>query len=273
MADFPIFGVRAWDAVGVDAAATTGSIVTGSGTINTKGSWSELVASITRRASWIAVNLQQFADGDSLVDIGVGGAGSEKVIIPNIYVHRIAFTARDQALYLFPITIAAGSRIAARGQSTSVDMGFRVHCQLAYGGFPTTSLSAVDAMGDATADSGGTSIDPGGTTDTKGSWAQLIASTVRPVQCLILAFGTQLNTARVDNRWLVDIGIGAATSEQILIPDISIRSNVGADIITPLNSSPFFLDIPAGTRVAARAQSDSIDATDRLFDLIAYGVY
>ncbi|KKK57791.1 hypothetical protein LCGC14_3050910, partial [marine sediment metagenome] len=143
MADFPVFGGQAYDAVGVDAAVSTGTAIAGHASVNTKGSWTEIVASTLRPSSWMVVNLQLFSDAEALFDIGVGAA-TEQLLISNLYHGRTAGDSRLQGHYFFPIQIAAGTRIVARMQGSGGADSGRLHLQLGYGGFPLVGLSGVD---------------------------------------------------------------------------------------------------------------------------------
>jgi len=48
-------------------------------------------------------------------------------------------------------------------------------------------------------------------------------------------------------------------------------SSSAVDFTVPMTVGYFQRKIPAGTRIAARAQCSGTDATDRLFDVLLYG--
>ena len=94
---------------------------------HTKGNWVQLVASTAKRV--VAMTLSAHAVGTTqlrfLVDIGVGGAGSEVVVLPNIYVKIGASYTRDgQNFGPLLVDIPAGSRIAARCQCATASKDF-----------------------------------------------------------------------------------------------------------------------------------------------------
>lgn len=275
MADWPTTQGQIYDTVGeVTSGATNGTSV--SGTVNnTKGVWAELIASTARVATGMQIDIHVGGNGEFLIDIGIGAAGSEQVIIPNLHASRPTGGSRNGRNYVFPCgLIPAGTRISARCQASDTPNSSQVLVHLLSGGFPLSGLigAVIDDIGTNTADSGGTQVDPGATANTKGAYSQLVATSTRRYRGLMVFTGSQGNLAMADARWLVDIAIGAASSEKIIIPDILFVSGSLTDIITPGAAGPFLVDIPSGTRLAARAQSDTNDATDRLLDVMLYGV-
>jgi hypothetical protein len=258
---------------GVVTASSRGTALT-AGTANVKGSYAELVASTAHDAAWLIVHIAVNAGShDALVDIAVGAAASEQVIIENIPIGIGSSSAKHPTIALFPIAVPAGTRIAARAQSTLASTVIYVHVQLCHGGFLASApLSLVTTYGAATADSGGTQVDPGASANTKGSWVELTASSTYPIAALLVGVPNQNNATRSTGLYLLDIGIGGAGSEEVIVPDIQLHANAANDVIEPQLAGPFFVSIPAGTRIAARAQASITDATDRLFDCIVYGV-
>ena len=82
---------------------------------------------------------------------------------------------------------------------------------------------------------------------TKGSWAQLIASTPSNASILRIAV-TGVNTANTDTSTLLDLATGASGSEVAFASNIAIGGNQSNNLDIPLQ-------IPSGTRIAARIQS------------------
>lgn len=259
--------------VGQAATTSTGTLATASATANTKGVWAQLVAATPVNASGIIVMLASpSAAGDYLIDVGLGAAGFESVLIGNIlYCRRADITA---AHFQFDIGLSANSRLVARVQSTSASATVAVAVALLSYGFPGLShLGVVLDYGTATADSGGTGIDPGATLNTKNSWAELVAATARPIRWLLICIGNQGNNVRADDvGWLLNVGVGPAGQEHVLLANMDLASRSGSDLMQPLRLGPFRVAIPAGSRIAARAQCSISDATDRLFDVAVYGI-
>lgn len=274
MGDWSILEGGRIETVGANAANSTGTSVTASATANTKGSYSQLTASTPADAAAITVLVNgPNSAADYLVDIAVGAASSEQVICSNLTASSGTGAVTRGATYTFPIPIPAGTRIAARAQSTTASAVIRPLVILHEHTLMTTeSLGRAADYGSATGDSGGTSIDPGGTANTKGSWTQITASTTNPMMGFILAFGNQINTARTQGTFLFDVGIGGAGSEQVILADYFMAISAVDDAPDPIASVFIPCNVPAGTRLAVRAQSSVTDATDRLVDVIIYGV-
>jgi hypothetical protein len=275
MPTFPLLDVQRLESVGAVTASSHGTLCTAHASANTKAtSYTELIASTAFAAQSILITFENASAStiDFLFDIAVGASSSEQIIIANLQV-SIPNGVSVAASFWFPIHIASGSRISARCQCTTGAATVRVSALLFGGGFASPERhSIVDTYGAATADSGGTSVDPGGSSNTKGSYSQLTAATTRPHKGLLLAIGNQINGVRTGCAWLLDIAIGASLSEQVIIPNLSLNADTTKDMVFPQAFSFIPITIPAGTRLAARAQCSITDATDRLLDVVAYGV-
>ena len=237
---------------GVVTATSLGTGVV-SGIANTKGAYSQLVASTASDTSWMTVCI--YSGGTSAfttaIDIAVGAAGSEKVIAANLIDPTISVGA--SIVYSFPMQIPAGTRIAARSQGDTATQTTDVHIVLHDGSFTQMEgIAGVDSIGFLTASSKGTTIDPGGTANTKGAYSQLSASTAVDYMGLMIAIDPLGASPATAGTVLLDIAIGAAASEKIIIPDLFFFH--GLTVITPRVFGPFFVPISAGTRIAARAR-------------------
>jgi hypothetical protein len=246
---------------------------TASGSTNTKGSYVEITAALADDCYGIYVSVpnSNFAR-DSLVDVAIGAGGSEVVVLSNLLASSPKSNIRHGPHGLFPIYIRRDTRVAARLQSSAASNTQEVWLTyLKVNPFPRIYRTC-ETMGAATGDSGGTSIDPGGTINTKGAWTQMIASTSRRIRLLNLWLGNQNNTARTFCAWFIDIGVGGAGSEVVVWSDLRLDASANSDFIgSSLINNLLPVDIPAGSRVAIRAQCDINDATDRLFDAALYG--
>lgn len=247
-----------------------------SDTANTKGPYVEIVASTTYNASGVLITTgHSVSAADYLFDIAIGGAGSEVVIIPDI-LHSVSTDSGRKigTTYFFPISIPAGTRLSTRSQNTQGGENHYVYLQvhLLSGGI-MQSGSGIVTHGATAADSGGISIDPGGSATTKGAYSQIVASTTYPYNGFVLDFGVQANQATQWCQWNLDLAIGGAGSETIILPDFHLSNNSAIHSIQPRTTPYFPIPVPAGTRIAARASCDTTDATDRLFDVVFHGVY
>jgi len=111
-------------------SGTSGTAVDPGGTINTKGSWVEVSASTANSIASFNIcidgntNTAQ-AEGNFLFDIGVGGSGSEEIILENMHISSSSFEAANPPIHIQQV-IPAGSRIAIRTQSDIADAADRV---------------------------------------------------------------------------------------------------------------------------------------------------
>lgn len=276
MADWPLLDGQGCETAGVTSASSTGVAVTSSASTNTKGAWVELLAASSRPAVGMIVGIRRghTALMSSLIDIGIGAAASETVIVPNLIGDCGTNLLTRSGPILIPIAVPAGSRIAARAQATVASANPRVQVTLLYGSWHGQALSRVTDYGTNTADSGGVSVDPGAVANTKGAWSQITASTTHPMRALIIGVGNMANSGRsVNTDWLLDIGMGGSGSETVIVADQQIECSTTDDLVSPTFIGPIPCNIPAGTRLAARSQASNVgDDNDRLFDVIIYGL-
>lgn len=155
---------------------------------NTKGNWFELIASAPcDGVLWLTLQLSGNNGNKSLVDIGVGAAGSEAVLVSNIHINNGTPHQLYQNIFL-PILIQKGQRVAVRHQSSSSTQWVDISAMLQASTFlfnGAAGFTRSATYGAATATSRGTSYDPGGTINTKGGWVDLIASAPFDIKCII----------------------------------------------------------------------------------------
>lgn len=276
MPDWPsAFAGSRVEQLGDDLTLTAGINVDSSASANTKGSYVELSASTPFDADGFYLTAADGVTGrDYLIDIAVGAAGSEAVILENIPFHTGGTGNIGLAQAYIPIPIKAGTRVSARAQASTGSSGVRLMVRLVAGSFyASIRCGRATTYGAATADSGGVSVDPGGVANTKGSYAQIVASLTNPFACCMVCLSGQANAARQTARWFTDVAIGGAGSEQVLIDNHYSRVTVAVDndTIEPIWSPLMFVSAKSGERLAARAQSHITDATDRLFDVVVIG--
>ena len=272
MGDWSAIGAgNRYSTEGEDSANTRGTLLANGGVANAKGNYTQIIASTPFDAQGFLLTAYANSNQDCLLDVAVGAA-TEQVIVPNFL---LSFCMNNPTGVYFPIPIPASTRVTMRTQSGYASQNQYGQITLLSQGFlPGAPLGRVEAWGADTTDSGGTSVDPGGTAHTKGLYSQLIASTAFDVRAVIIVIGGGGTRYRPTYRWLVDIAVGAAT-EQIILPDIGFgaegASNFYGDI-QPKTVGPLPVHIPAGTRVAARAQCNDLNAAYRVFDIAIYGI-
>lgn len=251
-------------------ASTLGVALTGT-TVNTKGIYTDVLTPTSDPGGLLLVELlpSGVAAAQALVDIAIGVAGQEHIVAANLGVNAGA----EQHVHIIPLPLAVpvGQTIRARYQRNNASLAMRCSVHV-FSAADLPNLHRVQTLGATTATSRGTSVDPGGVINTKGAYSQLTAATEQPINQLLLHIGNQGNSARTEAQYLFDVAVGAAASEQIVIPNLPFSISDGADEPLPNYIGPLPCSIPAGSRVAVRGQSNTADATDRLFDVIAYGI-
>lgn len=273
MPEFPsMIGGNVVRDYGSVTATTDGTTVTASATVDTKGDWVELVSATTFDANWVIVQFpyNEWGGFPFLVDIGVGAAASEQVIIPDLQVYENEAPLVDHS-YLFPVFIPAGVRLAARCQEPFESSAYLdVSVQLISGGFAAPGRPMLATAYGATSGSIGTSVDAGGTAHTKGAWTEIAAATVRDHHWLAIAASSIDGNWAANTRFFLDIGIGPAT-ETVLIPNIALGGSTQSDnVVQSVFHYP--VSVPAGARLSARLQSSSNNSGDRVLRVKIYGV-
>lgn len=264
-------------------SGTNGTALSLPGGTNTKGAWTELEDSTPENVVGVQFTLPDIAATlsgahDALIDIGIGGSGTESVLVPNILWECTANNGSGEqfmSAYL-PIRIPIGSRISARYQSSVIanyDPGPRVALHLIGGS--SGGYAHATTYGAQTSDTTGNQIDPGGTADTFGAWDEITASTSRDIEWITaLVMGLQNGQPGNITR-AFQIGTGGSGSETVLFEGgfaSSFSVIVSHGVQAPrVWSFPLDTKIPAGTRIAVRGKCNSTDATDRLFDFEMIG--
>lgn len=262
----------------VAASASRGISVTSGGSPNTKGSWTNSGVDTLFDAE--ALSLQVFNGANSvdiLVDLGIDdGSGNVFPLLSDWHpIAQNGAAAGSGIAIELPIHVPKGSRLAARTACSNASTGCGVNVTIHEGGLNgCPGFSRAIPLFTA-ASSRGVAIDPGGTANTKGSWVDMTASCPEDIGGMFGCIGSNGDVARslTAARALLDIGIGAAGSEQV------IYGNAGFAWTTTFDSPymgiripPFACSILAGTRIAARAQCSYNTAGDRTFDLGLYGL-
>ncbi len=126
------------ESMGLTAATTRPFAVDPGAVINTWGAWVELTASTPFPIFWLVVAMGHGANltglsGSHLVDIGVGAAGSEKRVIPNISTEGATAVDTHPNVPFYPTCIPAGSRLAVRASATVTTATSRIIDVCVYG--------------------------------------------------------------------------------------------------------------------------------------------
>jgi len=249
--------------------------IVSSSSANTKGSWTEVIATTNFISNYLWFTGAWTTGGRQyLVDIAIGSTGNEKTILSNLHITgSTSNTSRCGYCYAFPIYIPSGEKISVRCQSNGTSQGFWASIGLSTMSFLTLpGFNKVITYGANTGDSGGTSVDPGGTSGTKGSWVEFSAATEMNIAGILMGIGNAGNNVPGWGQGYIDIGIGASSSEKVVIPDLTHYMTYENQSRNPSQTPLIPCAIPKGSRLVVRADSEVVDATDRLIDVILYAV-
>lgn len=269
MGDWPLQHATHFDTEGIASAGNTaGTIVTG-GAANTKGAFAQLSSALPVGCEAIAVAVgSKSSTSDYLLDIAIGAPSSEVVVLSNLSVSGPAY---NSGYFYFPISLPAGVRLSARCQCVSASATLGVFAMLMTTGFlglPGFGRR-VEALGANTADSGGVALTNPTVINTFPAWAQIGAATSFRYRWLVVAIGNQAVGSRTSGqRFIFEVGIGAAAAQRTLIGGIPIGSPTGGLGIA--SSYAFPCDIPAGSTLWGRYASAALTTLGA--DMVLYGV-
>lgn len=255
-----------YENLGADATNSDGTTLTGGSSGAVWGSWVELSASTARKNYWALASIVVDSDDTTFgIQIGTGAASSETPLV-TLHAQGNGQASSGTPIY-FPLTIDATTRVSARVQSTTafatLQFSLNLNDDSRWG-----EATAYETIGFTSAQ--GTQIDPGGSANTKGSWTQLSAGTSHDYDyMLVMLSGNDNGAMGADVRGLLDIGTGAASSETVQLGNLGYRFGNTEEYGHLYGSHA---DIASGTRIAARAQANTTDATDRLLDVSVLGI-
>lgn len=247
------------------SSASLVATVTADGSANTMGAWSELVAATPQELNVLALAIRgHSANGVNtavLLDVGIGAGGAEVVVAPYLNIGSIA--TNTDSVYMIPVRIPSGSRIALRCQCGTGGRSVTVYASLL--DLPFWSPTTLIDVGTTAASSTGTSISYPGSINTKSAWVELTSATTAAARAIIVGIGVNGATSvSASSDVLVDIGAGGAGSEVVIAGNLAV--NLGTSESVHRRGAilgAFAADLPSGTRLAARAQwSASSSAID-----------
>lgn len=248
---------------------TWGTTITASGTPHAEGSTTELIASTTYDSNMVVITAHgSFVTAtatDALANIKIG-ASFETTLIPNLAVGWSATnTTAGPRRYHFPLFIPRGTRIGASLRALIASDVCYLQIELLNLGDNVWAGAGVDQVGADTANSTGTNVVQGSTSD--GSWTTL-GTTNRPWKAVLLANAGNNDNTQDAGINAADIGTGSA-----LIDGLENFAHVAAnnEIINPHDEKFRPCQIASGTSLQARSQSHSTFTNGRRY--IAYGVY
>lgn len=218
------------------------------------GAWAQVVASTSANVGLIFFDGQSApsagVDNAVMWNIGVGAAGSESIIVPDLATGGSA--SGGYGIYI-PVSIPAGSRVAVQVKvaRTGLTQRFpRVWLMSTGAAAYSVTPRAVEVLGVNVSTSQGTAL-----SGASGSWTEIVAATTKPYQSLWLmptVHGTDV--AAIDPLRLV-LGVGPSGSE-VEVGEVIARTATNEELNTANNTPPGLMwhcgPIPAGARLAVK---------------------
>lgn len=255
-------------ALGGETADSSTATLTAGGVANTKGSWVELTSALAFDADGFYVCLNNgFGRVRYYVDIGIGGAGSEVVLCPDMFAYTSLNGQSGAGFFYVPLHISGGVRVAARCQASTG--GNTIDIQIV----PVAS-KALRAMsfkrathygvpaGSTVSDS---FVDPSNTANTKGSYDEIVASTTNPIEAFLLFMVTGTGDVASSRQLLIDLAKGGAGSEVNILENIGLYLSSATDLYVPAVLGPIYLSILAGSALTARCQASLASLTGQVY--------
>jgi hypothetical protein len=257
-------------------AGNFGTVVTCGGSAHTKNTtYTQLIASTSFDAYAVMIlfaNVFSAAAATSmLVDIAIGAAASETVLIPNLNAGGatdITVVNVGGQRYWFPIYVPAGSRLSATAQGTIASDTVSVSVWL-YGRplRPVWAGQIVDDYGTNLATSRGVDV-ASGVSSAEGAFTQIVASTSQAHSYVAAGMGLAADTTISAGTGFLDLGVGAAT-ETVVAENMPFGVST-SEALTQFVPFCCCQQVASGERLAARCSYTGSSAQS--YDVSLYGV-
>lgn len=249
----PKFGMAAMQSVLPATPATTSPLGNTPGAINTKSTWQQVVAATSFDVAGVTIipNITNIvgAATNMLLDIGVGAAASEQVLISNMLGGGSGSLRQNQSQVFFPVSIPKGQRVAWRLQSNPART-LRIYIFF-HGGAswaPWPLYSGVDCIGADTSTSSGLAH-TAGNTGTESTWTNIGSVTARQYRAVQLVVQTDTSITVGDLAYHAEIGYSSTTIAEYWF---ATDTNERCGNIFPFMPHP--VNIPTGTQMMIRAE-------------------
>lgn len=253
-------------------AGTAQGVTMTSGAVNTKGAYVSIGTTGLDYESLTLFFSGIFFASHATLDLAISTDATNFNIIAQDLRFDDPADLSSGTTFELPLHVPRGAHLYARISSpTTSDTGWTYvigHAQ-GIGGAPGYSIC--EAIYTA-ASSQGVSVDPGAVAFAKSAWVQIKASSANDYRMLMGFVGHDAHLNSANARYDIDIGIGGAGSEDVLIADFCAEHGGSGtqDARGPLLIGPWPCDIPAATRFAARGACN-LTTTDRTFDIALWG--
>jgi hypothetical protein len=237
------------------APATHYHIMTAGTPAHTKGAWLQIIAATPFDADGLWFSALAVVSGGpaALIDVGIGAAAAEQVLVPNLYPNIVSEDRDSGYPAYYPVPIPRGARVAIRAQSSGASGSIYAQPLVLTGGLGLPRCHRATALGADLANTRGALVDPGGAANTKGAWTEVSASLPHDVEWLVVMIGNRGVSAGAATG-VLDLGVGSAGSEQVVVPDVGWQGEL---LIVSPRAVSVPCRIPRGARLAARMACSS----------------
>ena len=220
-------------------------------TPHVKGAWVEVIASTSQDADLISFFTASGSNNlatQGLLDIGIGAAGAEQILIENIASggYGTALLGGDGRL-IFPIFIPSGSRISLRHQSVIASRSLSMNAAVHHSGFD--SRTSIVTIGANTATSTGVALGPSNT------YVEVTSSTSQEFRGIVMV-PMFVGTGGLTGLATYTLGFGASGSE-IDLGSADYNTSNTETFTNQIGSTTFVYwgKIPAGSRLAVKTSN------------------
>lgn len=255
------------DQVGTSSNRNTITCTTGAA--HTWGSYVEIDPSLSADCDGIVINMRSLhsaaaTDSSTLLRIGTGPATETTWAIIGVGYNSYSSGAGAACCeyLIIPGRIPSGTRVAVSAQSARATLTVAAVFTFLASDKTIDYVNPPVSIGYDTATSRGITLTAPGSLNTKGAWTVISASTSAAFTALALGFQGAAGTNMNKTGLLVDIGVGPADQEVVIIPDIYLMANANEEI-TAFSPVSYGVNIPAGSRLVARyARANAGNALD-----------
>lgn len=235
---------------GVRDANPVSGVTATCGAANTKGAFAYVDNAPFDSCGIVLVLNQQSSTNDYLVDIALGPAGSESIVINDVLVTAGASGVRSKSFY-FPLQVPVNTRLSIRAQNATLSSTIVANItwmQEGFGGHP--SFAKFHTYGALIATSTGVALAAPGA-NAWGAWTQMTDRAAYDHGWLMPIVGDlSLVTRTAGSRFAYQSGVGASGSEFPNTPAIWFSASS-----TQLGLSYYpgwWVPVPFGQRLAMR---------------------
>lgn len=234
---------------------------------NSKGNWVTVLDPVPFDASgfFLMTCNNTGSPWSGLLDIGIGPAGSEQVILPNVLLVPTLNDTLGEFWYV-PLALPAGARVAARGQANNGSFNPGGEVVPIAGGFTNgRGCQRAYAFGINETNSVGTAIEG----NYPGGWVA-VADNVPELAWLMVAAYMQQTSG---NHWMANYEVaisaaGAGSPERIVLPSIPVLARP-SQVATRWSAGAFPVRVPPGSKLWAR--QNNVGYSSQIIRLGLYG--